>query len=600
MRRPAVDSPRAAGGYVRLCECLASFARWLGIRPSRPIARPETDGLALAIDLASLDLTALTVRLASGALAVLVMLALVPVLVGAFVLGRANLIAAACIVSGLLPFLAKGALAAYPSSLAAKRAFAVLKDSPEATNLMIMSIRHDASISKAIAFASRRRSPFSKELRRCVWEVLMGRESGFEEALHSLGRRWAKFSSELNTSLDALVTASREPTKEGRRRALDRANSAMVSGAKRRIEEYALSLSAPSMVMFALGILLPLMVGSFLPMLSWNIWSLDAAEASPSLAAGGLTAETVFVMNILFPAVALLVAMNAISRHPMDTARGVPRADGRLARSAHIAVAGAASAVAFTIVWTFVSGEMLYPLLLLAGTIPWATLLLSIGGRNSDGDNEDVPGDLEDALFQTGARMLEGENFEAALSHAGWRRSSGSCARRLSYRSNVVGQDFESAAVGEGLARGGSNILEGMRIVRDAATKDEMDAGALAMDLSAYLKDLQQIESSLRSRLRPTVSMMKMTTYALGPVVMGVTFAIYMSLASMTGPGDSASSAGAFMVLLGVYLAETDFVVGYFVWGIEGKKGLRALAGSIGLSLLSSELIFVATATVAA
>lgn len=242
--------------------------------------RDENDssdgGLARDMDLAGLALAPGTLRLASKTLAIILCVALAPIALAGAVIGQPTLAAVLAFVSVTVPLISAQAVLAYPATLARKRASSVLRNSPEATNLMIMSLRHDSSVSKAIAFASKRKSPFSRELKRCVWGVVMGGHSSFEEALHGLGRRWAMFSTELNTSLDALVTASREPTQDGRRRALDRANSAMISGAKRRIEEYALSLSAPSMVMFALGILLPLMVGSFLPMLSWNLWSLDA------------------------------------------------------------------------------------------------------------------------------------------------------------------------------------------------------------------------------------------------------------------------------------------------------------------------------------
>ncbi len=534
--------------------------------------------------------------MASETLSLLASVALAPIPVALLFLGSRSAAAMSLMLILASSFLAGQALAAYPASLAKKMAGAVLRYCPESTNLMIMSLRHDASVSKAIAFAAARRNAFSQELRRSVWSVVMGCHSGFEEALHSLGQKWSAFSHELSTSLDALVTASREPSQEGRRRALDRANSAMVSGAKRRIEDYALSLSAPSMVMFALGILLPLMVGSFLPMLSWNLWSLEPSDGVAGRASGDLTLQTVFLMNILFPAVALLVAMNAISRHPMDRA---PSSNGGRVRPSEMVAAAASSLFAIVAVLTFLHDSARYPAAILGGVCPIALALIAAGRRGRV--RHDGADKLEEALFRTGARMVEGENFEAALSHAGAGAPPDDYVRAVSFRTNVVGQGFveASAADAQGFASA-SNAAEGMRIVRDAAYKDELGAGILAMDLSAYLKDLREIERSLKSRLRPTISMMRMTTYVLGPIVMGVTFAIYLSLASMTGAERSSSSAGAFMLLLGAFLAETDLVVGYFVWGIEGHKDRGALAGSIGLSLVSSEMVFVATAMLAA
>jgi hypothetical protein len=104
----------------------------------------------------------------------------------------------------------------------------------------------------------------------------------------------------------------------------------------------------------------------------------------------------------------------------------------------------------------------------------------------------------------------------------------------------------------------------------------------------------------LKSRLKPTISMMRLTAYALGPVVLGVTFAIYLSLAGMMGPGSSGIPAEVFFLVLGVFLAETNATVAYFVWGIEGKKDRRCLFRSLGACILVSCLVYSATAMVVA
>ncbi|MBN1678309.1 MAG: hypothetical protein JW880_07205, partial [Candidatus Thermoplasmatota archaeon] len=104
------------------------------------------------------------------------------------------------------------------------------------------------------------------------------------------------------------------------------------------------------------------------------------------------------------------------------------------------------------------------------------------------------------------------------------------------------------------------------------------------------------LDTALRMRLRPIVSMMKMTAYALAPVVLGVTFAIYISLASMAGVAADASSAGSFLLVLGIFLAETNAAVMYFAWAIEGGTDCRQLMASVGQCVLCSEIVYAATA----
>ena len=577
--------------YLSFCE---AFAR--GHRNARARAPPRRS-LQSDLDLSGIDMDANTVTRAANGSALVSASVFLSVSAAAWLLDANSLVlpsAAAAFAGG---FLIRELTLGYPASAAKRRAEQVLKDSTRATNLMIMSLGHEPSISKAITFAARDDGPFSDELRRCIWSVVMGRCESFEEALHVLGSRWSRFGGELKATLNSMVTASCESTDSGRRRALDRANNAMITGAKRRIEEYALSLSTPSMVLFGLGILLPLMVGSFLPMLSWNLWSLEGIDGGGTEDPGddGIV-QTVFLMNILFPAMAYIVASNAVSHHPLETKgpSGVDRTRPAFIMAAALAACGSSFAA-----WTTLDGFPRSACLLLGIAVPFSALLVYLGIAAGAGKSIEAP-ETEDALFGTGARMLEGENFEAALDRAASDLDEGSAktTRSLSFRSNIIGQDLGSAIADESARTGQSNALEALKVVQEAAAKNESDAGLLAMDLAAYLKDLHDLEHTLKGRLRPTISMMRMTAYALGPIVMGVTYAIYVSMGSIAGDRGGLDPS-MFMLVLGAFLAETGAIVSYFVWGIEGRGASADLMFSVGTCVISSEAIFTATAFLA-
>ncbi|MEW5747943.1 MAG: hypothetical protein AB1793_04020 [Candidatus Thermoplasmatota archaeon] len=497
----------------------------------------------------------------------------------------------ALLLCAALPALCYLYFVSYPSSAARRRASEVMRGAADAVNLMVMGVRQDASLPRSIMFASGGGSAFAAELRRCMWEVVTGTHTGFEEALHALGGRWERFSSELKTSLNAIVVASKEATDEGKRRALERANRAMVAGAKRRVEEYALSLSTPSMLLFALGILLPIMVGSFMPMLSWDIWSGAAPDRGPT-AGGGMAFETAVVMDLMFPAVALLVAMDAVSRRPVDGPRD---ASGRGVGgwAAAIALGAACSASAY---WLLGPGDHA-PLVLLAGTLP-ASAVLVASGRRRGARAASVDDEVQDLLFRAGARMLEGDNFESALDEASEGAAGRPLGRRLCLRAFVMGQGLDRAVDSE--ARGArSNPSEALKVVARASAKDEAGAGMLAMDIASYLRELSEIEAALKMRLRPTISMMRMTAHFLGPLVLGVTFGVFVSLASVAG-GDGSAAAGAMLLTLGLFLAEMNAAVCYFVWGIEGGGDRRDLERSTGACVMVSQGVFVSTALFAA
>ena len=558
------------------------------------------DELMAAVELGALGVSAFCVLAAARTAALLASIA------------SGTVVCAACTLSGIewalylamllpvAPWVASVSLRTYPHRAAARRAGEMLRYSTEGANLMIMSLRLDGSVANAIVFASRQDTAFSKELRRSVWAVLMRTCESFEDALHRLGTRWARYSGELRGAMNAMVTASRESSEEGRRRALERANGILVAGAKRRIEEYALSLSTPSMVIFSLGILMPLMVGSFLPMLSWDVWDTDRAVATVRDDGGGrAVVQTVFVMNLIFPLLAFSVAADAVSKHPIS----LGHVSGRSASGhAGTAVAAACLSAAAGIVLSLILLEGVPRSLALLGSavLPLSLLLIHLGGRGT-GTGRGGLRALEDLLFRAGARMVEGDNLQSAMNAVG-RESSDECAslaRSLSFRSNLMGHGFDSALEDEGPDSDGAGRLEALRVVAQAAQKDERAAGLLAMDLAAYLRDLGELESTLKHRLRPTLSMMNLTARFLGPIVLGVTYSIYLSLAAVAGSGQGGIPPEVFLLVLGAFLAETNVVAAYFVSGVEGRGKAREVLRTLGISLLASELIFVAAALLA-
>ena len=626
MRTHRASRPNRRSAYEALCHGLEILGRAIGIRarselaiatressgsqsPERkwlPKARDDgrTSGAAEVqanLDLATMPMAVETVLAASKTLWILTISTLLPCSVVVIILLGIWPWGALLPTSILVAYAAKEAILGYPRSAARKRAGRILKGSSSAINLMIMSLRLHPSLPKAIDFASRSDGDFSKELKRSVWEVIMCRHPSFEDSLQALSGRWGMYSRDLKSAISALVTASCEATEEGRRRALDRANNAVVAGAKRRIEEYALSLSVPSMVMFGMGILLPMMVGSFLPMLSWGVWSGHSLGVSIDDSTDNTMVQTLFLMNFLFPAIALIVAVEAVSQHPLE--ESAPEGDGPHDRLAYEGALTITLMMALgTLSTVLVHGFLVYPAILFAAVLPLASWLGISGSKHRGRAMTTEKQGEEDALFRTGAYMVEGENFELALDRASLDQRAGGARllRCISLRTSAMGQDFRQALEEEGAKAGATNVSEALDVVRRSAEKDELRAGMLAMDLAAYIKDLTDLERILKARLKPTISMMRLTTHFLGPIVLGVTYAIYLSLASITGVEAGSMPEGILFLTLAAFLAETNSIVSYFAWGIEGKGSRADLMRSVGSCLLVSELIYCATAVVAA
>lgn len=540
--------------------------------------------------LADLNISPRTMVLAADAAGVISAVLVSACAATAFVLFGTSAVLPAALLLAIVPFAVRELLLAYPKTVAGRSANAVITSSAEAINLMIMCLRHEPSLSRAIRFASRRDGAFASELRKCEWKVLTGEFSSFEEALQDLGDRWSRFSGEIRSCINSMVTSTCESTEDGKRRALDRANQAMVSGAKRRVEDYILSLSTPSMVIFGLGVLLPLMVGSFLPMMSWNFWSIDGMQGGEMQRDGhDVVFSTIFLMNVLFPAIGLLAALNAVSRNPVRQRS----CNGAAARPslAWVALAGSTSVGATLFSCYALDGFIQSAAILMACLCPSALLLA--GTRHRENPSSIDNSSSEDFLFRIGARMVEGQNFESAM-----RDSAMDSDDSAAIRMRLLSHDIATMGHGPDMIENETNpnSMAGLRVVSRAAAKDEQAAGILAMDLAVYLKDLRDIEGTLRSRLRPTISMMRMTSYVLGPVVLGVAYGIYLSLAAIVDNGTWTLDPRAFFLVLGFFLAESNAVVTYFVWALGSERDRSQFIRSLGWCILVASVVFSVTA----
>jgi hypothetical protein len=570
------------GRYGRICARAARRGR--GPR-SDPVKESE---IAACLSQAGIQLRPETVLKASRTFFRRTLTALGVVAALLFVLWGANFGILGAFVAVMGALIAKEAVLAYPRTAALKRASSVMRTSTEAVNIMIVCLRHEPSLPNAMRSAAAVASEFGEELRSSIWSVVMGAHSTFEEALQALAARWGEHSRELKAALHALITASCEGSEEGRRSALDRASSSLVSGARRRIEDYALGLSLPSMMLFSIGVLLPLMVGSFLPMMSWDMWaSIDDPSSTATWGlSDGVVLRTVLAMNVLFPAIALLIAVDAVSRHPIASGEreSAPRARGQTAFA--VACAVACGAVGLLGSDCFLEGTEKWVGLTLSCFVPAGACLIVAGEQGARTRASVRKGSAEDLLFSVGARLVEGDNLESAVRKAAGRHGP---SLRPGFVENGAG--VFDLVTGHPASEG--SVAEASRVVVRAAAKDEAQAGMLAMDLSRYIKDLSDLELTLRRRLRPTVSMMRLTSHVLAPLMLGVTYAIYLSLASIGG-GDM-PEPGVFLLVLGAFLVEMNSVVAYFVWGIGERMSVRQLEHSVGACALVATLVYSAT-----
>jgi hypothetical protein len=178
---------------------------------------------------------------------------------------------------------------------------------PEILGYMIMSMKLVPNLEKAIEFASSHgHGKISDDLKTLLWEVKVGIKTSVSQAIDELAYKWGDVSQEFKKSLMKIRSSVIEISETKRYQILDQTMDDTLASIKGKLEEYARSLSQPSMVMFYLGILLPLLLIIILPV--------GSAFSDSNLAR---PIYLILIYNIAIPIGCLIFARKVIRERPI-------------------------------------------------------------------------------------------------------------------------------------------------------------------------------------------------------------------------------------------------------------------------------------------
>ncbi len=134
---------------------------------------------------------------------------------------------------------------------------------------MAMYMKNNPNIEKAFEFAMKHISPPLKlDLLKIYWYVITGKYSNILKALDEYVSKWSSKAQYFVNAMIILETVLYEPSEERRKILLDRAIEEVLEGLYDRMSEYARSLKNPIDALYMLGIVLPTLSLTLLPLLS--------------------------------------------------------------------------------------------------------------------------------------------------------------------------------------------------------------------------------------------------------------------------------------------------------------------------------------------
>lgn len=491
----------------------------------------------------------------------------------------------------------------YPDILERRLKAETIGKAPESINYMTMSMRVSPSLYRAVQFsADNTEPPISTGLKKVLWDVYTRTESSLEESFISFAMEWGEWNKDLKRALYSVRSAMLERTKEGLNSSLEKANDIIISGTKRQVEDFANSLGTPTTILFAIGILLPLIIGAMLPMVALGGLDITSTTSNePTQSPIGLS-HTVLLMDVIAPLGAFLYSYKILGDRPGTSSPPEIEKEGDerkiLIQALVLTVLLTSAVILFS---TQLSSLMplpyFWPPILF---VSYYFLKTSWKKRRLRKEIIEMEREFPDALFQLGSRIAEGMPPERAFlktSESMKGTKVGDLLQEISCTLQINRLPLEEALFGE------TGILENhpsrtikatMKTVVDITKKDPQEAGKTIIQISNYLRDMEEMDHDIKSRLSQSVEMMKGTALVFAPVVMGVVSSLYFMLYSIFSEITNMQmiSPTAFTAVVALYLVLMSIVITYFTTGIKSRLDPIEFKYNIGIMLPVSIAVF--------
>jgi len=569
--------------YVRFCKVASKFSFLRNLQQAPPELRENIE--LAGLDVQPQEIIAFAI-LASAACAFLAMLAAILALKG----GQTILL----IIAAPMPLCAYFLVGWYPKWQAERERIRGLGEVPQLINYMTIAMKTTPNIERAAQFAAENLDgSLGKRLRKLLWEVGLRVHTSVDEAMIKFANFWGKWREDFRRSIYLIRSSMLERYESRRLEVLDKALDTCLQGTKEQMERFATSLHLPTLVIYSIGVLLPLVLVAVLPVLATIgisisilqifaiycivlplvVWILSrrvlakrpAAFPPPKIPNDPTTRRTIIIAAILgltisSPAVACALGKNV----PPDLA-------------ALSALWGAGLSITFYLYKTTARAYKLRQRIL------------------------QIEQEFCDSLFQLGNRISEGRPAEDAFRRvAETMRGSGvsEVFERTSANIMIGNLGLRSALFDEqsGALRNvhSQTVRSTMKMLVDVIQRSTKAAGEAILRMASHLKELKQVEADVKKSLGEVVSSMRSVALFFAPLIASVTSRMQGALAGKSTEvsflGGVSVSPPIFLFVLGVYIILLTIILISYSTEIEvGDDGLAkrtTIAQSLPIALI--------------
>jgi hypothetical protein len=459
----------------------------------------------------------------------------------------------------IVPIILVNFLKNYPKTYAKYLQIHSLGDIPEVLSYLVMYLKLIPNLENSVKFAaSESTTILAVDLRKLVWDLEIRVHHGIDDAISNFAGQWGKWSEYFKRSLHLLRSSIHEREETSRIMTLDRALDVTLEGTKETMNQFVNRLHQPTVLLFSLGIMIPLSLVAMLP--------------AASLIGIRITIIQVFLLyDILLPLFVFLYTRKILLSRPATfNPPHIPANHPDLYNINRRRQFCFATLIGFFIALPGVL-FLLIPILLRHGSSnPFVHFFIDTHGLNSF-----LPGTLfmiwgigtaisfycltvyrpykkvrdrikkmenefSDALYILGKRISEEKSPEESFLYTAQTMEGAHIAevfRQTSYNLTAMHINFHDALYNDdfGSLRHvySDRIKAILRLFVEGTQKSQQAVSASLIRIADHLKQLQEVEHKIKDMLYELTSTIQATISLFAPLIAGVTLSITTLISSI-------------------------------------------------------------------
>ena len=522
----------------------------------------------------------------------------------------------------------------YPTILARSMVVKQNAEGIQAILYMTIALRSGSNLENAVSFAAANlHGPMGYSLKKAVWQVYSRQYNDIKNALMEISQKWRFENKEFTESLN-LIISSIDVTSKKKESMLDEALNIVLGGTEEKMKHYSSELRTPVMMLNTMGILLPLIGMSLLPI----VVVFMSEQIKP--------ASLILIYNIILPIAVYVLIKLVLHKRPWTFTQPnieehpdyVPRGSMRIA-GANIPVLPIALIVSALLIATGLSLYYFYPsestsiytmlfsVVILFGISSGISIYLfgsTYQNMKIIEDTKTIEAELSSIFFKLGSELYKGEPLERAISVSTKEKElkSSSLFEKVSQNIKMFGMTLEQALLDkkQGAIRYFPSTLTKsvMKVISESSKKGQVILSNTLMTISEYLGKVHAVEERLKEVLDESISEMSFQSTVLTPVVTAIVMAMIFvmvaylaTLQAMFEKIDLGAARGIvdfstsffldvskiisldkLQLIIGIYVIETVWVLSTFQSLIEYGEEETTTNYTIGKNLFTAIVLY--------